>query len=504
MAYLAESDAAANEAIAVQNELFERLGEFSLDPLGFVLWAFPWGDPNYGLGPVGGVPQGPEKWQRDFLDDLGKRLRAGYTVQSSLRTAIRKARRSGHGIGKSALVAWLVLWAISTCELTRGVVTANTDTQLRTKTWPEVHKWYGMFVAKDLFKVTATAIFSSNPEFEKNWRIDAVPWSDTNTAAFAGLHNKGRRIIMIFDEASEISRLIFETAEGVCTDTDTEIIFACFGNQTVTDGAFADCFGKFRHRWECDSIDSRLVSFTNKAEIQQWLDDYGEDSDFFRVRVRGLPPRAGSTAFIAPDLITAARRREIPAREYGYYPVLIGVDVARFGDDQTVITVRQGPMVHEQRKYRGLPTDQVAARSIDTYRKWNAARIFVDGIGVGAGVVDQISAANIPVTDVVVSNTATDDRKYDSLRSELWGRLRDLLPNMALPDDPELAAELEGMQYGFDPKMRVQLERKKDFKKRLGFSPDNADSLCLTFMPVLQTAPKKVQAVRVSQRRRVM
>ena len=119
---------------------------------------------------------------------------------------------AGNGPGKSALVAWIILWAMSTFEDTRGVITANTDTQLRTKTWAELAKWHRICLCKHWFHLTATAIYAKDKEHERTWRIDQVPWSLENVEAFAGLHNKGKRILLVFDEASAIPNKIWETA----------------------------------------------------------------------------------------------------------------------------------------------------------------------------------------------------------------------------------------------------------------------------------------------------
>ena len=191
-------------------QLTEFCAEFEHDPVGFVWAAFPWGE-----GELEG--QEPQQWQLELLEDLAKGLKTVSQV-------IREAVASGNGIGKSALVAWIILWAIGTHEDTRGIVTANTDTQLRTKTWAELAKWFRLFIANRLFEYTATSIYSVDPAHEKTWRIDAIPWSEQNPEAFAGLHNQRRRVLIIFDEASAIADTIWETVEGATTDKDTEII----------------------------------------------------------------------------------------------------------------------------------------------------------------------------------------------------------------------------------------------------------------------------------------
>ena len=182
------------------DELIEALGALTHDPLAFVYFAYPWGEPGTPLEDM----EGPDEWQIQILKDIGEQLKKGKDLQ----TAIQEAVASGHGIGKSALISWLIHFAISTHENTRGVVTANTEGQLRTKTWPELSKWHNMFIAKDLFTYTATAIFSSDKNYEKTWRIDAIPWSKNSPESFAGLHNQGNRILVLFDEAYSTKRLM--------------------------------------------------------------------------------------------------------------------------------------------------------------------------------------------------------------------------------------------------------------------------------------------------------
>src|SRR5690606_37982533 len=292
-------------------ELVEELAGFSKDPYGFVVFAFPWGEP----GELRDAKIEP--WQEKILRDLGEGL-------VNFEGAIRLARTSGHGIGKSALVSWLILWAMSTHEDTVGVVTANTENQLKTKTWVQLAKWYRLFIGRELFKMTATALFSVDPEHERTWRFDMVPWSERNTEAFAGLHNEGKRIVVIFDEASAIPDAIWEVTEGALTDENTEILWLAFGNPTRNTGRFRQCFGKFKHRWGHRQIDSRDVEGTNKAQFQAWVDDYGEDSDFVRVRVRGRFPRASSLQFIPSDVVYEATKREA---HYLYGdPLIMSVD----------------------------------------------------------------------------------------------------------------------------------------------------------------------------------
>jgi len=230
----------------------------SWDPLGFVRFVYPWDE-----GELKGHP-GPRVWQADILGVIRDHLQNPDTRFTPLLIAVA----SGHGIGKSAGIGQIMNWGMSTCEDCRIVVTANTDTQLRTKTWPEVKKWFRLAINSHWFEPTATAIYVKDPE-HKDWRADAIPWSENNTEAFAGLHNMGKRIIVIMDEASSVSDKIWEVIMGALTDADTEIIFIAYGNPTRATGRFRECFRKFKHRWVTRQIDSRDVEGTNKVEVPQ-------------------------------------------------------------------------------------------------------------------------------------------------------------------------------------------------------------------------------------------
>jgi hypothetical protein len=470
-------------------DLTETLIEFSDDPLGFVIFSFPWGEPGELADQLG-----PEAWQEKLLSDVGARLRTG---EIDLAGAIQMARTSGHGIGKSACVSWIILWAISTFPDTKGVVTANTENQLKTKTWVELAKWYRLFIGRDLFKMTATALFSADPAHERTWRIDMVPWSERNTEAFAGLHNQGKRILVIFDEASAIPDIIWETTEGALTDKNTQILWCVFGNPTRNKGRFRECFagGRFSHRWSYAAIDSREVTITDKAQIQRWVDDYGEDSDFVRVRVRGVFPRVDTESFISLDLVLRAVNREIlPQRG----SVVLGVDVGRFGDDPSVIYPRCGADASSRpiEILPGLDTMATAGKVATAFLRHKASIVFVDEGGVGGGVVDRLRQLQIPVYGVDFGSgpdgvNPDDGTKYANKRAEIWGAMREWLKTGSIPDIPTgenttLASELTGPGYGLNKKEEILLESKQDMRKRKVPSPNVADALACTFaMPHL-------------------
>lgn len=484
-------------------DLIQELTGFSKDPLSFVIFAFPWGEPGTELANA----TGPEPWQEDILVRLGKGL---LTIDQ----AIRLATTSGHGIGKSALVAWIILWAIATAVDTVGVVTANTETQLKTKTWAQLAKWHRLFIGRDYFKMTATAIFSVDPFHEKTWRIDMVPWSERNTEAFAGLHNLGKRVLVLFDEASAIPDVIWEVTEGALTDEGTEIIWAVFGNPTRNKGRFRDCFagGKFAHRWDSRAIDSRKISFTNKAQIDEWIKDYGEDSDFVRVRVRGIFPRIDAESFIPYELVVEATRR-VPILNSD--PIVIGADIGRFGDDPSIIYPRKGrdALTHEPEVLFGTDTMFTAAKIAAMYLRLRASMCFVDEGGVGGGVVDRLRQLRIPVMGVDFGSAAdggdpNDGTKYANKRAEIIGRVRSWLAYGSIPErirglELSLPDEFTGPNYGMNGKEEIQLESKKDMRKRGVKSTNVLDALACTFafdiyLPVSNEADHMIQDLPIT------
>lgn len=465
-----------------EEQLIQDIAAFSHDPLGFVLYAFDWGKGELLKF------DGPDSWQVDILNTLGERLRKG---ELTVTEAVQIAVASGHGIGKSALVSWIILWAVSTHEDTKGVVTANTENQLKTKTWAELAKWYRLCITRHWFHHTATALFSVDPEHEKTWRIDMVPWSERNTEAFAGLHNQGKRILIVFDEASAIHNLIWEVTEGALTDEDTEIIWCCFGNPTQNIGRFRECFSKFAHRWVTRNIDSRTAKMTNKRQLQKWVDDYGEDSDFVRVRVRGLFPNASANALIGPDDIKRSMERHYTEDQVAYAPVILGVDVAREGDDQSAIARRKGNIAFPIKTMRIPDTTLVAEQVKQVWGKHDADACFVDMTGgFGAGVVDMLRLSSYDPMGVHFASASTDPQ-YFNKRSEMYMKAAKWIKETGqMPDDQELADELMAHTYAF-VKDKFRICEKDEVKATLGRSPDKADAFVLTF--AFDVAPKTAQ-----------
>jgi hypothetical protein len=456
--------------------LTDKLLSFRFDPLGFVNYAYPWGEAGGGLD----NDSGDREWQVQLLSGIKAHLENPATRY----TPYCEAVSSGHGIGKSALVGQVIDWAMSSWRNCRVKVTANTGDQLTTKTAPETAKWIRLSINAHWWKVGAESIRVKDPTHEKTWRCDFETWSLERTEAFAGLHNKGSIIVIIFDEAAAIPDKIWEVTEGVLTDEDTVIIWLAFGNPTKNTGRFRECFGKLKHRWKNRQIDSRTVEGTNKSQIQKWIDDYGEDSDFVRVRVRGEFPRAGSNQFIASDTVAACRKYK--AEGFAHLPKILSVDVARFGDDQSIIGLRHGRKLDVLGKFRGLDTVQLAGKVIEAIQEHEPDATVIDGDGVGAGVVDTVRDRGFHrkthLHEFHGGAVPEDTKQYFNRRAEIWGLLRDALKEgMQIPDDPEMETDLTGIQYGFSSKQQIQLERKEDLKKRGLSSPDLGDMAAMTF-----------------------
>ena len=465
-----------------QLELVEYIGSFQKDPLGYVLGCFPWGEKGT---PLEG--KALRTWQRDVLDGIGQKLRAGAVDVGEV---IREAVASGHGIGKSALVAMLIKWAFDTFEDTRGVVTANTDLQLRTKTWAELSKWHEMSLTKGWATLTATALISTAPGHDKTWRIDAAPWSENNTEAFAGLHNEGRRILLIFDEASAIADKVWEVAEGALTDQGTEIVWAAFGNPTRNTGRFRECFRRFKASWRGRQIDSRTVEGVNLVELERMVADYGEDSDIVKVRIRGLFPAMSARQFIGEADVMAAYGRHLRPEQYQFAPRILTLDPAWEGDDELVIGLRQGLMFRVLRTLAKNDNDVAVANILagleDEHR---ADAVFVDG-GYGTGIVSAGRTMGRSWTLVWFSGESTDAGCLNK-RAQMWKLARDWLKEGgAIPEDPQLRDELTGPEAV--PRMdgKLQIEAKKDMKRRGLPSPNRADSLVLSFAFPVQAQPR--------------
>jgi hypothetical protein len=463
------------------------VAQFYADPLGFVKYAFPWRQrgmlENY---------SGPDTWQEEALRELGREVQQRDFDGVSAVPPIRVAVSSGHGIGKSTFVAWIACWILSTRPDSQGTVTANTFPQLETKTWAAIQRWLKACITKDWFQIGSDRIYRLGRK--ESWFLSAQTSREENSESFAGQHAATSTSYYILDEASAIPEIIWEVAEGGLTDGEP-MIFA-FGNPTRATGKFFKAtFGSEKHRWLSRSIDSRESAFTNKGVIDEWITEYGEDSDFVRVRVRGLPPRAGDLQFIDSERVFEAQKRT-PATLRDE-PLVVGVDIARGGGDNNVICFRRGvdavtiPSIKIPGELTRDSTLMVSklAEVLSTHRP---DAMFLDETGIGGPLYDRLRQLGHKNVIGIQFGAASPERQYANMRSYMWSRMKDWLQRGSIPKNTQLEQDLVGPGYKHDKQDRLVLEAKEDMKKRGLASTDDGDALALTFaQPVAQKPPSK-------------
>jgi len=325
-------------------------------------------------------------------------------------------------------------------------------------------------------------------QFRESWFASAQSCREENSEAFAGQQAADSSSVYIFDEASAVPDKIHEVAEGGLATG--EPFFFMFGNPTRSSGAFHRAtFGVARNRWTVRSIDSRTCSFSNKALIEEWRQDRGEDSDFFRVRVLGLPPQAGDANFIDMVRIREAQKREVAVLDD--QPLIAGVDLAWGGEDWNVVRFRRGKDARSIPPIR-IPGAQTRDAAVMVVKLADLLRngvneqkvhtMFIDSAGISGAVASRLWDLGFS-SRVAEINFGADspDEKYKNQRAYMWGELKDWLLTGAIDDNPRLESDLAAPGYSLDNRVRIQLESKDEMKKRGLDSPDDADALALTF-----------------------
>lgn len=452
------------------------------DPEAFVLFAFPWGQRNTPLE----KHAGPRKWQRDVLRDITRHIKENDGQMEM--DAMREAVASGRGIGKSAIVSWLILWMMTTRIGASVVVSANSENQLRSVTWGELTKWSTMIINAHWWEISATKLIPAQWMTElverdlkigtRYWAAEGKLWSEENPDSYAGVHNE-RGMMVIFDEASGIPDGIWSVAAGFFTENILDRYWFAFSNPRRNTGYFFECFNSKRDFWRGRQIDSRTVEGTDKGIYQQIIDEYGEDSIQARVEVYGEFPSAGDDQFISPSTVEAAFKREkykdITA------PIVIGVDPARGGNDSTVIAVRQGRDLIAIKRYRGEDTMEVVGRVIDAIEEYKPTLTVIDEGGLGYGILDRLNEQRYKVRGVNFGWKSKNPVTWLNKRAELWGAMRDWLKTASIPVDRQLKADLTAPAMKINSSGAIQLEGKKEMKSRGLASPDSADALAVTF-----------------------
>ena len=467
-----------------EQELMARLWSPAIkdNPLAFVMFAFPWG--------VKGTPlenfSGPRKWQREVLLDIAEhiKLNQGKVDFGVLQESIS----SGRGIGKSALVSWLVIWMESTRIGSTTIVSANSESQLRSITWAEITKWLAMSINSHWFEVSATRVMPAKWLTElverdlkkgtRYWGVEGRLWSAENPDAYAGVHNFDG-VLVIFDEASGIDDSIWAVTAGFFTENTPNRFWMAFSNPRRNTGYFYETFNSKRDFWKTRVVDARTVEGTDKAVYQRIIDEYGPDSSQAHVEVYGMFPNAGDDQFIGANLVDDAMARK--KYQDASAPIIIGVDPARFGADATVIAVRQGRDIVKIMRHRGDDTMTVVGHVIEAIEEYKPALVVIDEGGLGAGIVDRLKEQRYKVKGVNFGNKSSQPVMYGNKRAEMWGKMREWLKSAAIPNDRFLKTDLISPMMKPDSRGTIFLESKKDMKSRGLASPDAADAIAVTF-----------------------
>ena len=386
------------------------------------------------------------------------------------------AAKSGHGIGKSAVEAWAILWFLALHPFSKVPCTAPTGHQLEDILWPEINLWLQKSKIKHTMVWTKTRLAVKG--YSENWF--AVPRSASQPENLQGFH--AQHVLFVVDEASGMDQDIMDVVEGALTNDGARLLMC--GNPTKLSGTFYDAFNKDRRMYKTFTFSSQDSPLVSDEYCQRIADKYGIESDVFKIRVMGEFPKGTPDTFIRVDEVETAVNRDVPAE--GIWQ--IGVDPARYGDDSSVIAYRHGYKVYEFLSFHGINTSRLTgevARLVRDIRKKDPEAkeicVLVDDTGVGGGVTDQLQQLERELKIEVMPQNfgGAGDDNYADQSAAMWGRLKDCLPDLSLPDHDGLISELSTRRYQLRPDGKIKLERKEDMKKRGLHSPDHADALAL-------------------------
>ena len=469
------------------------------DPEAFVLLVFPWQKKGTPLEHF----SGPRKWQRDVLRQVAEHIKKN--KEATAFEVMRMATASGRGIGKSALVSWLILWMLTTRIGSTTIVSANSEAQLRSITWAEITKWAALLINSHWFEISATRVMPAKWIAElverdlkkgtRYWSVEGRLWSEENPDSYAGVHNHDG-VMVIFDEASGIPDPIWSVTAGFFTENTPNRFWFAFSNPRRNEGYFYECFNAKRNFWATQSIDARQVEDTDKAVYEQIIEEYGADSPQARIEVYGQFPADGDDQFIPPSLVDEAATR--PRYKDETAPIVLGVDPARSGNDSTVIVARQGRDIVAIKRYKGEDTMEIVGRVIDAIEEFRPALVVLDEGGLGYGILDRLKEQRYKVRGVNFGWKSSKPAMWQNKRAEMWGDMRQWLRTASIPNDRMLKSDLCSPQYKTNSSGSIALEAKKDMKARGLASPDAADALAVTFAYPVASRESRVKMERKS------
>jgi len=492
----------------VELEIIEQCLGFVDDPLGFVFWAYPWGQSGTPFADL----KGPRDWQLEEIDALGQHIRATrFALDQGLAADIwRSAWSSGRGPGKSAAFGMIAHWMQSCHPGATCIVTANTENQLRTKTFPEFSRWFGSAINAHWFNVEGmkitphtwlTDLFRKSPVEggvnldPKQWACYGQTWNEDDPNAFAGAHNP-YGLFVFFDEANGIVPGVWDTTEGFFTEVNAYRGICAASQMRTRSGRFFQLFTDPRmgQGWRTRTISTRGMPGVDQNTIRNQIERYGEDSDFVRVEIDGLPPKTSDSQFISTEAVEMAQANDTP-RSWSE-ALILGVDPAPRG--RTAWRFRQG---RNARDCCGPETkgEIITSGDVDGTRiigdkilaldaKYQPDYICID-FGMGTGIIDYLkrNRPGCSVLEVKFGGGTPKDSAYGSHAAELWGEVRDWLPGGMIEKDDGSKGTLKhqltdrGWKWSGREENKKVLESKEDLQARGVSSPDDADALACTF-----------------------
>ena len=425
----------------------------------------------------------PAKWAADRLG--GARL---WSKQRDIVASVvenrRTAVKSSHGTGKSWTAGMIAAWWIDTHPAGEAIVvsTAPTYKQVHAVLWEEIRKQH------------RTGQLPGVVTLDDEWKIDGMlvgmgrKPADHDEHGFQGIHR--RYVLAIIDEACGVPKSIYTGVEAITTNADCRIL--AIGNPDDPNSEFGKICAP-GSGWNVLQIASQdSPNFTGEPvpdalryllPTPEWVDDaakrWGVDSPLYTSKVLGEFPEVGDNTLISPAWIKAAQDRELPPAGDS----VLGVDVARFGTDKTILLHRQGPVARIVRTIGSSPTTQTAGEVLALMRT-HAASANVDGVGVGGGVVDILTEMGADVHDLQAGSAASDTERFVNARAEWYWGLRERFEQGDIDIDPlddELAAQLGAIRFEYTSRGQIKIESKDDMAKRGMPSPDRADALMLAY-----------------------
>ena len=409
----------------------------------------------------------PQKWQRKALDAIAQNDRV--------------AIKSGHGVGKTAFESWVVLWWLMTHYPCKVAVTANSAHQLSDVLWTEIDRW-----ARNMPSAFKDLLEFKSDKISLKGATDSFAVARTsrreNPESLAGFHSP--HMLFVVEEASGVPNVIFETASGALSTPGAKIIMC--GNPTRSDGYFYDAFHNDRDKWHCITVSCEEGEYVDPKFIAEMAQKYGDESNVFKVRVLGEFPTQSDDVLLPLHLIEDAVTRDVEAGPTT--PVVWGLDVARFGGDRSALAKRQGNVLIEPIKtWQNKDLMELAGIVLSEYDavpySQRPQAIYIDAIGLGAGLADRLRELDMPAVAVSVSETASLKDRFNRLRDELFWGAREWFEarDCHIPDDGTLMAELSGIRYKYLSTGKLKVESKDEMKRRGQRSPDVADAFVLTF-----------------------